>query len=91
MDLNHANPLVLEIPEIWDDLLKKQTRVIYIKSSRRSFLIKHCDIIYQGAETKSFIDMEDLERWRVNKIDWTERAVYINLSVSNNAVVAICA
>ncbi len=91
--LKHANPVALEIPEIWDDLLKKRARAISIESARENFLTKHCNIIYQGAGTESFIDIKDLQRCRVNKIDWTGREVYVgvDLSMSNdNTAVAIC-
>ena len=92
--LKHANPVALEISEIWDDLLKKRARAISIESARENFLTKHCNIIYQGAGTESFIDIKDLQRCRVNKIDWTGRDVYVgvDLSMSNdNTAVAICA
>ncbi|MEI3541763.1 MAG: terminase TerL endonuclease subunit [Acutalibacteraceae bacterium] len=92
--LKHANPVALEIPEIWDDLLKKRARAISIESARENFLTKHCNIIYQGAGTESFIDIKDLQRCRVNKIDWAGREVYVgvDLSMSNdNTAVAICA
>ena len=91
--LKQANPVALEIPEIWDDLLKKRARAISIESARENFLTKHCNIIYQGAGTESFIDIKDLQRCRVNKIDWTGRDVYVgvDLSMSNdNTAVAIC-
>ena len=94
MILKHANPVALEISEIWDDLLKKRARAISVESARENFLTKHCNIIYQGAGTESFIDIKDLQRCRVNKIDWTGREVYVgvDLSMSNdNTAVAICA
>ena len=74
--------------------LKKRARAISIESARENFLTKHCNIIYQGAGTESFIDIKDLQRCRVNKIDWTGRDVYVgvDLSMSNdNTAVAICA
>ena len=92
--LKHANPVALEISEIWEDLFKKRARAISIESARENFLTKHCNIIYQGAGTESFIDIKDLQRCRVNKIDWTGREVYVgvDLSMSNdNTAVAICA
>ena len=50
--LKQANPVSLEIPEIWDDLVKKRARAIAIESSRENFLTKHCNIIYQGMGTE---------------------------------------
>lgn len=92
--LKHANPVALEIPEIWEDLLKKRARAIAIESARENFLTKHCNIIYQGAGTESFVDIKYLQGCRVNKIDWAGREVYVgvDLSMSNdNTAVAICA
>ena len=94
MILKHANPVALEMPEIWKDLIKKRARAISIESARENFLTKHCNIIYQGAGTESFIDIKDLQNCRVNKINWTGREVYVgvDLSMSNdNTAVAICA
>ena len=94
MILKHANPVAMEMPEIWKDLIKKRARAISIESARENFLTKHCNIIYQGAGTESFIDIKDLQNCRVNKIDWIGREVYVgvDLSMSNdNTAVAICA
>lgn len=90
--LKHANPVALEIPEIWEDLVKKRARAISIESARENFLTKHCNIIYQGAGTENFVDIKDLQSCRVNKIDWKGREVYVgvDLSISNdNTAVAI--
>lgn len=90
--LKHSNPVALEIPEIWEDLIKKRARAITVESARENFLTKHCNIIYQGTGTESFIDIKDLQRCRVNKIDWKGREVYlgVDLSMTNdNTAVAI--
>ena len=90
--LKHANPVALEIPEIWEDLIKKRARAISVESARENFLTKHCNIIYQGFGTETFVDIKDLQACRVNKIDWTNREVYVgvDLSMSNdNTAVAI--
>lgn len=68
--LKHANPVALEVSEVWEDLIKKRARAITVESARENFLTKHCNIIYQGAGTESFIDIKDLQACRVNKIDW---------------------
>lgn len=84
--LKHSNPVALEIPEIWDDLLKKRARAIAIESARENFLTKHCNIIYQGAGTEAYVDINDVQQCRVNQIDWKDRDVYIgvDLSMSND-------
>lgn len=82
MILKHSNPVALEIPEIWEDLLKKRARAIAIESARENFLTKHCNIIYQGAGTEAFIDINDVLQCKVNKIDWQGRNVYIGVDLA---------
>lgn len=82
MILKHSNPVALEIPEIWEDLLKKRARAIAIESARENFLTKHCNIIYQGAGTEAFIDINDVQQCKVNKIDWQGRNVYIGVDLA---------
>jgi phage terminase large subunit-like protein len=80
--LKQSNPVALEIPEIWEDLLKKRARAIAIESARENFLTKHCNIIYQGMGTEAYIDINDLLQCKVNKIDWTGRDVYLGVDLS---------
>lgn len=80
--LKQANPVSLEIPEIWDDLVKKRARAIAIESSRENFLTKHCNIIYQGMGTESYIDVNDLLQCRTNKINWSGMDVYLGVDLA---------
>lgn len=80
--LKQANPVALEIPEIWEDLLKKRARAIAIEASRENFVTKHCNIIYQGSGTETYIDVKDVQKCRVAQIDWTGRVVYLGLDLS---------
>lgn len=80
--LKQANPVALEIKEIWDDLLKKRARAIAIESSRENFLTKHCNIIYQGQGTESYIDVNDLLQCKVSHIDWSGRDVYLGVDLA---------
>ena len=80
--LKHSNPVALEIPEIWEDLLKKRARAIAIESARENFLTKHCNIIYAGAGTEAFVDINDVQQCRVNQIDWKGRDVYIGVDLA---------
>ena len=92
--LKQSNPVSLEVPEIWEDLLKKRARAIAIESARENFLTKHCNIIYQGAGTESFIDINEVLQCKVNKIDWKDRDVYlgVDLAMTNdNCAVAMLA
>lgn len=90
--LQQANPVALEIPEIWEDLLKKRAKALAIESARENFVTKHCNIIYQGAGTETYIDVKDVQKCRVKSIDWAGAVVYVGLDLSesnDNTSVAI--
>lgn len=90
--LMQSNPVALEIPEIWEDLLKKRAKAIAVESVRENFLTKHCNIIYQGMGTESYIDINDVMNCKVAKIDWSGRKVYlgVDLAMTNdNCAVAM--
>lgn len=80
--LQQANPVALEIPEIWEDLLKKRSYAIAVESARENFVTKHCNIIYQGAGTETYIDVKDVQSCKVANIDWKGRVVYLGLDLS---------
>lgn len=93
--LEQANPLACEVPEIMADLKKKRVQAIEVASKRENFVTKHCNIIYAGQGSESFVSMEDLKACcSDNPIDWTGREVYlgVDLSMSNdNCSVAMVA
>lgn len=80
--LKQANPVALEIKEIWEDLLKKRAYAIAVESARENFVTKHCNIIYQGVGTETYIDVKDVQECKVAKLDWRGRVVYIGLDLS---------
>lgn len=80
--LQQANPVSLEIPEIWEDLIKKRAYAIAVESARENFVTKHCNIIYQGVGTETYIDVKDVQECKVSKIDWNGRVVYVGLDLS---------
>ena len=82
--LKQANPVALEIPEIWDDLVKKRAKAIAMESARENFVTKHCNIVYQGAGTETYIDSKDVQKCRVNEIDWRGKVVYLGLDLSES-------
>ncbi|MDR1364036.1 MAG: phage terminase family protein [Oscillospiraceae bacterium] len=90
--LKQANPVALEIPEIWEDLLKKRAKAIAMENARENFLTKHCNIICSSQGIETFVDIKNVQNCRVNKIDWQGREVYlgVDLSISNdNTAVAM--
>lgn len=80
--LQQANPVALEIEEIWQDLLKKRARAIAIDGEKENFVTKHCNIIYQGVGTETYIDVKDVQECKVADIDWQGKVVYVGLDLS---------
>ena len=80
--LRQSNPVSLEIPEIWEDLLKKRAYAIAVESARENFVTKHCNIIYQGVGTQTYIDVKEVQECKVANIDWSGRVVYVGLDLS---------
>ena len=76
-----------------DDLIKKRNQAIEVESKRENFITKHCNIIYQGMGTETYIAVADLQACRSDEpIDWQGREVYlgVDLSMSNdNCAVAM--
>lgn len=85
--LKHANPAAMEIPEIWEDLLKKRRRAIEVESERENFLCKHCNITYQGIGTEAYVAIDAVRACKAEeKLDWPGMQVYlgVDLSMSND-------
>lgn len=83
--LRQANPVSLEIPEIWEDLKKKRAYAIAVESARENFVTKHCNIIYQGVGTQTYIDVKDVQECKVSDINWQGMVVYIGLDLSETS------
>lgn len=85
--LEQANPLALDIPEVMEDLKKKRAQAIEVPSKRENFITKHCNIIYSGMGTESYVSLDDLRCCRSqDPINWAGREVYVgvDLSMSND-------
>ena len=82
--LQQANPVALESEEIWQDLLKKRAYAIAVESARENFVTKHCNIIYTGSGTETYIDVSALQACKVSDIDWKDRIVYVGLDLSES-------
>lgn len=92
--LEQANPLALEIPEIMNDLKQKRHDAIVMPSARENFLVKHCNIIYSGLGTETYIPVDDIISCEVDKIDWNGRTVYVGVDLSeteDNTAVSMAA
>lgn len=92
--IEQSNPLALEIPMVMEDIKKKRRDAVTMPSKRENFLTKHLNIIYQGLGTETYIDPQDVMACRTDKIDWTDRTVYLGVDLSettDNTAVAIAA
>lgn len=92
--LKDGNPLAQEIEEVWDDLVKKREKAIRRESLRENFLTKHCNIVYQGQGTETYVEVEKVRACKIDHIDWEGMEVYIgvDLAMSNdNCAVAMSA
>ena len=90
--IKQANPLALELKTVYEDLIKKRANAIDRESLRENFLTKHCNIIYQGTGTESYIDVSEVQKCKVAKIDWTGRNLYVGLDLAmtnDNCAVSI--
>lgn len=83
--MQQANPVALEMPEIWNDLVKKRAYAIAVESARENFVTKHCNIIYQGVGTETYIDVSDVQSCKVANIDWAGRIVYLGVDLSETS------
>lgn len=91
--LKHGNPVALEVPEIWEDLLKKRAYAIAVESARSNFCCKHCNIIMQD-ETEAYIQVSDVQKCKVANIDWQGRDVWLAMDLAittDNCAVAMVA
>lgn len=81
--LQHANPAALEIPDIWEDLLKKRAKAIESEAKRENFLCKHCNITYQGLGTECYIAIDEVRGCKAEgKLDWTGMSVYLGVDLA---------
>ena len=92
--LMHGNPLALVVPKIMDDLKKKRAAAIESPLKRENFLTKHCNIIYQGIGTETYIPVTEVQKCKVDKINWQGRRVYLGVDLAqttDNCAVAMVA
>lgn len=80
--LEQSNPLAIEVTEIMDDLKAKRQVAIEIESKRENFITKHCNIIYSGAGSESFVNITDLQKGAVDHIDWNGREVFLGVDLA---------
>lgn len=80
--LEQSNPLAIEVTEIMDDLKAKRQVAIEIESKRENFITKHCNIIYSGVGSESYVNVADLQKGAVDYIDWSGREVFLGVDLA---------
>lgn len=80
--LCHGNPLAIDVPILWDNLIKKRDIAIEKPNARPNFLTKHCNIITADGGTEAYIDIQDLKQCEIDDFDWNGRDVYLGLDLS---------
>lgn len=90
--LAQGNPLALELEPVWLELLKKREKALERESLRENFLTKHCNIVYQGAGTESYIPADQIEAAMAGPVDFAGRELYVGVDLAmtnDNCAVAV--
>ena len=90
--LKQANPLAVDIYEVFEDLLQKRKTALEVESRLENFLTKHCNIIYQGIGTETYIDTKYIKNAFVPSVDFAADKVFIGVDLAqtnDNCAVAI--
>lgn len=80
--LCHGNPLAIDVPILWDNLIKKREVAIEKPKARPNFLTKHCNIITADGGVEAYVDIQDLKQCEIDGFDWNGRDVYVGLDLS---------
>lgn len=81
--LAHGNPLALDVPILWDNLIAKRNKAIEMVSAQPNFLTKHCNIITATNGDEAFVDIKDVKQCvSDHPIDWNGKDVYIGIDLS---------
>lgn len=87
-----GNPLAIELESVWDFIAEKRAKAIAVENKRENFLTKHCNIIYSGAGTETFVPIDAVQRGSCERVDFSGRELYVgvDLAMSNdNCAVAV--
>lgn len=89
-----ANPLAIEVPVMWDELLKLRQKAIENPASRGNFLTKHMNIIATELDTESYVDVQDVVQCQTTEhIEWEGKRAYVGVDFSqssDNTAVVMC-
>lgn len=90
--LCQGNPLALEVKSVWQKLLQDRQRAILEEKLRENFLTKHCNIIYSGAGTETYISLDAVMKCADESIKFEGRNLYVGVDLAmtnDNCAVAV--
>lgn len=87
-----ANPLRIE--ENYQEIRDNREKALEVESEREEFLTKHMNYFLPTNSGETFITVEELQKCRVDKVDFTGKEVYLGIDLSqttDNTAVCACA
>lgn len=85
-----ANPILYEVPEIYEFLDGERKKAMDMPATKSNFLTKHLNIFVDGDVAEAFVNVDDLRQGLINEFDWHGREVYLGLdlaeTIDNTAV-----
>lgn len=91
-----ANPVAVNNPEIFRAIRELRTMAVLYENKRENYLCKHNNIMYKGLGVEGYIDVQKVQRCRVEEdlSFWRGRRVWLGLDLSqteDNTAVAMVA
>lgn len=79
-----SNPVAVEKPLVFDNLVKKRTMAVMYESKRENYLCKHNNIRYKGLGTEGYIDIQKVKLCSADIPDdfWKGKRVWCGLDLS---------
>lgn len=84
--LYQANPLAIEVENVFDNISKKRKKAIEMPSTLTNFKTKHMNIFLDGNELEVYIPLDVLRKGLIepNSYDWTNKEVYIGVDLAQS-------
>ena len=79
-----SNPVAVEKPLVFDNLVKKRTMAVMYESKRENYLCKHNNIRYKGLGAEGYIDIQKVKLCSADVPDdfWKGKRVWCGLDLS---------
>lgn len=79
-----SNPVAVEKPLVFDNLVKKRTMAVMYESKRENYLCKHNNIRYKGLGAEGYIDIQKVKLCSADIPDdfWKGKRVWCGLDLS---------